>query len=120
MGKNFITINSSELLYGYINHMLLDINFIRRIEDGKFETKNHIVYRVTDKKFKLEFTVSKENKKVEMIMLEETASSKKNYFLNIVDDIGIFSKQKILKKATNVDTYFDEDTNLCESIYVKF
>ena len=120
MVDNLTTLRSSEFLCGHIDSLFLDIDFIRKIEDGYFETKEHIVYRITDQSLKIEITILKETNTVNMIMLEEKSSSSKNRSVNIVDDIGIFEKTNVSIKADNVDVYFDEDSNLCDSIYMKF
>lgn len=123
--KRTVQILTSNFMEGRFPNEFYQIPFWERMNNGKSEVTEHVLFRYQYLDFKLEVLFNKQNEIIKYIMLEifPDEDGRNNKTIRIIDDIQIFKSKNELtikkKEIQNgrIELYYDEDDKYLTSIY---
>lgn len=116
---------TSNFMEGRFPNEFYQISFWEKVNNGRSETTERVLFRYQYLDFKLEILFNKQNERIRYIMLEifPDEDDINNKIMPIIDDIQIFkSKNELTIKKKEIqngklELYYDEDDKYLTSIY---
>ena len=123
--ERILQILTSNLMEGVLPSEFYHIPFWEKINSGKSETAEHLLFRYQYLDYKLEILFDKKTEAIKYIMLEifPGVDDRNNKEISIIDDTHIFESRNELttiNKDVNdgiVELYYDEDDKYLTSLY---